>query len=162
MSVVVSVGLWVAAIGCGVMAGIYFAFSTFVMKALAGIPRSAGIAAMQSINQVIVSSLFLPLFFGTSLLGAGLAGWSLMRWGQPGASATLAGGLVYVVGMFVCTAALNVPLNDALAGLEPSSLEAASLWPDYLRRWTQYNHVRTLASALACGLFIAAIVATRS
>ncbi|MEM9462687.1 MAG: anthrone oxygenase family protein [Myxococcota bacterium] len=160
MSLVANIGTWAAAIGCGVMAGIYFAFSTFVMKALAGIPRTAGIAAMQSINEVIVSSAFLPLFFGTSLLGAGLAGWSLTQWGGPGASLLLVGGLVYVLGMFVCTAVFNVPLNDALAAVEPDGFGSAELWSAYLERWTLWNHVRTVASAVACGLFIAAIVAS--
>lgn len=155
----VTVGLWGAAIGCGVMAGIYFAFSAFVMRALGVIPQPAGIAAMQSINEVIVSSAFLPLFFGTTLVGVGLAGWSLPHWGEPGTSALVAGGAVYLFGMFVCTVGLNVPLNDALAAVDPSGLEAASTWSDYLDRWTRWNHVRTVASAVASGLFIVAIAA---
>ncbi len=155
----VGLGLWGAALGCGVMAGIYFAFSTFVMRALAGVPTTAGIAAMQSINEVIVSSAFLPLFFGTTLAGIGLAGWSLPHWGEPGTSALLVGGVVYVIGMFVCTVAFNVPLNDALAAVDPGGLEAAGVWSEYVERWTRWNHVRTLASAMASGLFIVAIVA---
>jgi uncharacterized membrane protein len=31
---------FVAALGCGVMTGVFFAFSTFVMKALARLPAS--------------------------------------------------------------------------------------------------------------------------
>jgi len=160
MNALIHSGLALAALGFGVMAGIYFTFSTFVMKALVVIPAERGVAAMQSINEVIVASPFLPLFFATSLAGVGIAGWSLTRWGEPGAWALVVGGLVYVVGMFVTTVAFNVPLNDALAALDPSSLEAASFWPDYVHRWTRWNHVRTLASALASGLFIAAL--TRS
>jgi len=159
MSALVNSGLWIAAIGCGVMAGIYFAFSTFVMRALALIPAERGIAAMQSINEVIVSSAFLPLFFGTSIVGLGLAGWSLMRWSEPGAWALLIGGAVYVVGMLGTTVAFNVPLNNSLAALDPTSVEAARFWPDYVQTWTRWNHVRTLASALASALFIVAITA---
>lgn len=158
MGPVVNVGLWVGAIGCGVMAGIYFAFSTFIMRALEGIPRSAGIAAMQTINEVIVASPFLPLFFGTSLVAAGLAGWSLLRWSEPGATVLLLGGLVYLVGMFVCTVLFNVPLNDALASVDPSSLAAEKLWPEYLRDWTRWNHLRTVASILASGLFTLGLI----
>jgi uncharacterized membrane protein len=40
----------VAALGCGLMAGLFFAFSVSVMKALARLPSAEGIAAMQSIN----------------------------------------------------------------------------------------------------------------
>ena len=153
------VATWFAAIGCGVMAGIYFTFSAFVMTALAAVRDSEGIAAMQSINTAIVASPFLPLFFGTTVVGLGLAGWSLANWSAPGAMPLLIGGGVYVVGMFVCTVVFNVPLNDELAALEPTNAEAASTWASYVSTWTLYNHVRTVASTVACGAFILAIVA---
>jgi uncharacterized membrane protein len=153
------VGLWSAAIGTGVMAGVYFTFSSFVMRSLEKLPRTQGIAAMQSINRVILSSSFMPLFFGTTVLSAALAAWSLFRWGQQGSRAMLAGGMVYVFGMFVCTAACNVPLNNVLDAVHPSGAQATIVWSDYLHRWTRVNHLRTLASAMACGLFIAAITA---
>jgi uncharacterized membrane protein len=35
-----------AALGCGVVAGVFFAFSAFVMRALASLPALQGIAAM--------------------------------------------------------------------------------------------------------------------
>ena len=71
----------------------------------------------------------------------------------------LAGGVLYVLGMFVVTMTFNVPLNNALAAADPASQEAASLWARYLTDWTFWNHVRTVASTLACALFIAAIAA---
>jgi len=40
----------IAALGCGLMAGLFFAFSVSVMKSLARLPSAAGIAAMQFIN----------------------------------------------------------------------------------------------------------------
>jgi uncharacterized membrane protein len=39
-----------AALGSGLVGGVFFAFSTFVMRALARVPAAQGIAAMQSIN----------------------------------------------------------------------------------------------------------------
>lgn len=156
---IIEASLWVAAIGSGVMAGVYFAFSTFIMRALAAIPRPRAVAAMQSINEVIVSSLFLPLFIVTSLVAAGLALHGAFGWSEPGAPGALVGGVLYFIGMFVCTAAFNVPLNDELADAAPESDEAAALWPDYLRTWTRWNHVRTVASAVACAAFVLAITA---
>ena len=41
---------FIAALGSGLVAGIFFAFSNFVMKALARVPPAQGVAAMQSIN----------------------------------------------------------------------------------------------------------------
>src|SRR4030088_2515842 len=107
--------LWFSAIGCGLLGGLCFAFSTFIMAALSRIAQASGIMAMNAINVVIVQSLFMPLFIGTTLSSLVLAIAALLRWGQPGASAMLVGGVLYVVGMFVCTAVIHVPMNDALA-----------------------------------------------
>ena len=151
--------LWFAAIGCGLLAGLYFAFSTFIMTAFGRIGQAAGIAAMNAINVAIVQSLFLPIFLGTTAAGAVLAAAGLFRFGEPGAMAMLAGGVLHVLGMFVVTMIFNVPLNNALAAADPVSQEAASLWARYLADWTAWNHVRTVASTAACALFIAAIAA---
>jgi uncharacterized membrane protein len=94
--------LWFSAVGCGLLAGLYSAFSAFNMTALGRIGQMAGISAMN---------------------------------------------------------AINVPLNNALAAVDPSSPDAASLWARYLTDWTLWNHVRTAASTGACVLFISAIAA---
>ena len=64
-----------------------------------------------------------------------------------------------LVGMFIVTMIFNVPLNNALAATDPASIEAASLWARYLTDWVFWNHVRTVASTVACALFIYAIAA---
>lgn len=151
--------IWGAAVGAGVMAGVYFTFSVFVMRALAELPGAAGPAAMRAINRVILRSAFLPLFFATTLVSGALAVWALLDLSAPGAVATLAGGVVYVLGMFAVTVAFNVPRNERLDRAAPDSAEEAEIWALYLREWTVWNHVRTTACSLACGLFIAAVAA---
>ena len=151
--------LWFSAIGCGLLGGLYFAFSTFIMTALGRIAQASGIMAMNAINVVIVQSLFMPLFIGTTLSRDVLALTAVLRLRHPGSNAMLVGGVLYVVGMFVCTAVIHVPMNDALAAVDPASTEAASLWARYLTDWTLWNHVRTISSTLACALFIWAIAA---
>jgi uncharacterized membrane protein len=146
--------LWFCALGCGIIGGLFFAFSTFIMTALERIGQSAGVAAMNAINLVILRSLFMPVFLGTTIASLVLTVIGLMRWGAPGALAMAAGGAVYVVGMFVCTTAFNVPLNNALTR-NPDSTE---LWTRYLRDWTLWNHVRTIASVIASALFICALI----
>jgi uncharacterized membrane protein len=151
--------LWFSAIGCGLLAGLYFAFSTFIMTALGRIDQAAGIAAMNAINVEIVGSLFMPFFLATTLSSAALAGLAILRWGEAGAVAMLVGGVLYVLGMCVVTMVFNVPLNDALAAVDPKSAAAATLWTRYLSDWTFWNHVRTVASTAASALFIVAIAA---
>ncbi len=60
-----------ALLGCGLMAGLFFAFSVCVMKALAQLPPEKGIAAMQSINVTILN----PVFFVVFLERRQLASW---------------------------------------------------------------------------------------
>jgi uncharacterized membrane protein len=145
--------LWFCALGCGLIAGLYFAFSAFIMAALARLGPAQGAAAMNAINVDIQRSLFMPLFLGTTLVSALLVGLALL-WGGPGWELTVAGGLVYVPGMFLCTMFFNVPLNNEL---ETTPTDA--VWARYLTRWTRYNHVRTVASTVASALYIAALLA---
>lgn len=149
--------LWFSVIGCGLLAGVYFAFSAFVMMALGRIDQSAGIAAFNSINAVIVRSLFMPIFLGSTLSAAALTVLAFFRWGEPGAAAMFSGGLIYLVGMFVVTVFFNVPLNDALAAVEPGNSQTAEFWSRFLRDWTFWNHVRTVASTAALMLFVIAL-----
>ncbi len=148
----------VAALGCGLMAGAFFAFSTFVMRALGRIAPARGIAAMQSINIAVINPLFLGVLFGTGVLCVLLAVAALMTWPATGAAYLLVGSLLYVVGNVVVTMVGNVPLNNALAAVQPDSADGARLWARYLTRWMAWNHVRTVTALGASACFILALV----
>ena len=141
--------LLLACIGAGTVGGVFFAFSTFVMKALSQLPAATGVAAMQRINVVVLNPLFLGAFFGTALLAIACAVVSLVAWGSPESALALAAGLVYLAGAFIVTIAFNVPRNERLAKLDPQSSEAADYWSAYLREWSFWNHVRTAAALLS-------------
>ena len=136
-----------AALGCGLMAGLFFAFSVAVMKALARLPSAEGIGAMQSINVAIINPLFLAVFFGTTAACVLVMIASLLRWHDPGTIYLLIGGALYLVGTFLVTLVFNVPKNNALASVAPA--EGASLWIDYLSKWTAWNHIRAAAALAA-------------
>jgi uncharacterized membrane protein len=143
----------VAALGCGLVAGVFFAFSTFVMPALARLQPPQGIAAMQSINITAINPLFMLALFGTAFACLFLVVSVLFKWQQSGAFYLLAGSLLYLVGTIGVTIAFNVPLNYALASVKPDSPEGATLWAKYLTDWTLWNHVRTIAAIAAAALF---------
>ena len=73
MTLLVAILLWFSALGCGLLAGVYFAFSTFIMTALGQVGQANGAAAMNAINSTILRSLFMPFFFGTTLSSTVLA-----------------------------------------------------------------------------------------
>ena len=120
---------FLAALSCGLAAGIFYAFSSLVMRALARISSHVGIAAMQSINVSVFNPWFMGAFFGPAVICCYLAAISLLRWNRQGAAFILAGSALYLVGTMAVTFAFNVPLNDALAIVDPASPEGARLWP---------------------------------
>jgi uncharacterized membrane protein len=147
-----------AAIGSGVVGGIFYAFSTFVMAALGSLPSAQGAGAMKAINVTVINPVFMLAFMGTAVLGLVLAGASLIWWGRPGGMLMLAASLLYLLGCFGVTMLFNVPLNNQLAAVAPA--QEAALWSRYLNVWTAWNHVRTLASILSAILFTAALLLT--
>jgi uncharacterized membrane protein len=138
-----------AALGSAVVAGIFFAFSTFVMRALSRLPAAEGIAAMQSINIVVINPWFLGVFVGTAVLSLGAIAVAVQGWTHPAAVFNLTGAILYLVGTFLVTGGGNVPLNNQLAALSPDDPGAEDAWRRYVRRWTAWNHVRTLAATIA-------------
>jgi uncharacterized membrane protein len=147
----------VAALGCGLNAGVFFAFSTFVMPALARLQLPQGIAAMQSINITAINPLFMLALFGTAFACLFLAITVLFKWQQPSNFYLLAGSLLYLVGAIAVTIAFNVPLNYALAIVKPDSPKGATLWARYLTDWTFWNHIRTIAAFIAATLLTLSI-----
>ena len=142
-----------AALSSALSAGIFFAFSTFVMKALAQQPPAQGIATMQSINITVINPWFMTAFFGPVVPCLFLTISALRQWDQPVAIYWLAGSLLYLIGTIGVTIAGNIPLNDALAIVSPNSAEGTTLWAKYLTNWTFWNHVRTAAAFLAAVVF---------
>ena len=149
----------ISALGCGLIAGAFFSFSSFVMGALGKLPASQGIAAMQSINVVVINPVFLGVLFGTAVLALILGFGAIWNLADPRAMWIAAGAGLYVIGTVLVTMVFNVPLNNALAAVDPASSEGAAVWADYLRTWTNWNHVRTLAALAASGAFISALFA---
>ena len=147
----------VAALGCGLVAGVFFAFSTFVMKALARLPAREGIAAMQSINVVVLNPWFMTAFLGTAAACLVALIFSLLRWHEAGAVFLLAGAVLYLVGTLLVTIVFNVPRNDALAAIAPTDPDGARLWAAYVAGWTAWNHVRTAAALAAAASFSIAL-----
>lgn len=145
-------------LGAGIVGGVFFAFSTFVMKALIELPASHGIAAMQRINVVVLNPLFLGVFVGTAVLAGICIFAGFFPWGATQSMLLLTAGLSYLVGSFGVTAAFNVPRNERLARMDADSEEAAAYWPVYVREWLFWNHVRTAASLVsaACAVGVVA------
>ncbi|WP_079212109.1 DUF1772 domain-containing protein [Brucella pituitosa] len=134
--------------GSAITGGIFYAFSSFVMAALARIPANAGISAMQSINITVINGTFFAVFFGTALLCLAIIALGLMGFGSLSKWAMIGAG-IYLIGTIGVTMILNVPLNDQLAVMDANAAASADVWIAYVRDWTLWNHVRTVAALVA-------------
>jgi uncharacterized membrane protein len=148
----------VGLLGSALVAGIFYAFSSFVMPALERMPAAGGMAAMQSINITAVRPAFMSVLFGTALVCVALVVSSVRGWGESYAVPVLVGSVLYLLGAIVLTMTFHVPLNDALAALDPGAPSSAAAWTDYLSRWGAGNQARWLLPLAASGCFTAALL----
>src|SRR5687767_2298775 len=136
-----------ASVGSGLIGGLFFIFSNTIMTAFDRLPAAGAVAAMNSINRVILNPLFFVVFFGTALISL------VLMVTQLDSPLIVAGGLLYLVGSLGVTMVCNVPLNDRLQKVTPSARDAETQWPAYRGPWTRWNHVRAVACLLAAALF---------
>jgi len=150
-----------AAVGSGLVAGIFYGFSSIVMPALGRLPPEQAIAAMQAINVAAINRWLLGALFGTGAACLAAAVGPLLAPGPGGAGLRVAGAMVYLAGAIGVTAACNVPRNDALARLSPDAPDAAGAWLRYLAEWTAWNHVRGAAALVAATLLTLGLLVAR-
>ncbi|MEU6787215.1 anthrone oxygenase family protein [Nonomuraea angiospora] len=142
MDVLAAVAVILALVLNGLMAGVYFAFSTAVMPGLDAVDKEQAAAVMRSINRKILNPAFLSTFTLAPLLAL-IAGILLFVTGSgslPGILA-VAGAVVAFAGSIMVTRVVNIPLNNAIDAGEAD-------WADHSPRWTRFNTVRGWACVL--------------
>jgi uncharacterized membrane protein len=141
-----------ATIAMGLIAGLLYAYACSVMVGLGRTDDRTFVRAMQSINVAIINGWFLLSFIGALVLTAlavvlhlGADGRSVLPW--------LVAALVLYLAALVTTAAVNIPLNNALdaAGDPDRIADLAAVRANFEARWVRWNIVRTLASTAALG-----------
>lgn len=144
-----------AIIAYALVSGVFLAFSDFIMRSLAHTGGVGGIDAMQTINREVFRWIFMTLFIGMAPASLAIAAYGGFVAGNgPGVLFVLAG-LIYFVGCFGVTVFFNVPMNDALGGLDADSEAARAYWTGtYLPRWTFWNSIRTVASVMSAALLL--------
>lgn len=144
-----------AVLAYALVGGVFLAFSDFIMRALSLTSGHGGAEAMQAINREVFRWVFMTLFLGLAAVSLALI--VLAAVGPSGPGTTLIGlaGLVYLLGCFGVTVVFNVPMNEALAGMDLSGEATRAYWTGtYLPRWTFWNTVRTVACGLSAALML--------
>lgn len=133
----------------GAIFGFFYAWICSTMWGLDTADPRVAIQAMQAMNASVRNAVFAPAFFGTPLV-LGLTGVAALAAGHRTAGAAfLFGGAAYLFGGMVLTMMVNVPMNEALAGVQvpENRAEAQAIWQAYSAKWQIWNVVRTIASA---------------
>jgi uncharacterized membrane protein len=153
---------FISALSCGLMAGVFFAFSAFVMNGLSRLSATQSIAAMQFINAAAFNPLFAAAFCGTTAACVLLAIASLFMWHKSAGIFHLAGSLLYLVAAILVTLVFNLPLNGALAAVDATSADGTNLWAGYFTSWMVWNHVRTVGALAAAASLTIALLSPRN
>lgn len=154
MSIFLTIAIGTLTLSTALVAGVFLAFSDFIMRSLAAAGPATGIAAMQEINRQIIRSVFVPLFIVLAPVSLGIAIYAWFEMEGAGLVWLCSGAAIYVVGTFAVTVFGNVPMNERLDKLPVS--EAGTYWQVYLRDWVRWNHVRTFASTIAALCYLVA------
>jgi uncharacterized membrane protein len=159
MSTVLSTTTFAGVLGAGVVGGVFYAFSSFVMPGLQRLPAPQGVAAMNEINVTAEHPAFMVAFMGTTILCLYLGVRGIVDWGDRRATLLVTGSALYLVGAFLLTVVHNVPLNNQLADVQPDAANAAAHWHEYVDKWNWANHVRGAASVGAAAAYMGALLA---
>lgn len=144
-----------AILAYALLGGVFLAFSDFIMRSLALTGGHGGIEAMQVINREVFRWVFMVLFLGMAPVSLLITWYGAFGLSGPAGALVMLAGLVYFVGCFGVTVFFNVPMNEALAGMEMTSGTTRDYWMrTYVPRWTFWNSVRTVACATSAALLL--------
>jgi uncharacterized membrane protein len=136
----------IAAIGAGVSAGVYFAFSTLVMGGIRRLTPSHAIGAMNGMNKAAPASpLLMLVLFGTGVVCVLVLISGIQHRDDPAAGWRIAGAVLFLIGMLI-TIIYHIPHNEQLLKFDPTSADASTTWQRYYPSWIAWNHARTLTS----------------
>ncbi len=136
-----------AAIGSGLVAGLCFAFESFLMRSFDHLGPSQAIRTMQVINATILRSTTMWVWMVTPLVGVCATVLAEER------GLTVAALVSYVTGALLITRSRNIPLNEELDRVDPAAPDAEAAWRRYRGRWGRWNALRVVACGLATGGF---------
>ena len=148
-----------AVIAYALIGGVFLAFSDFIMRSLVLTGGQGSIEAMQTINREVFRWVFMALFLGMAAVSVVVAGYCAFGLSGPAGTLIMLAVLVYLIGYFAVTVVFNVPMNEALAGLEVSLETTRDYWSQtYVPRWTFWNSVRAFACVASAALLLVGLV----
>lgn len=152
-----------SALLCSLVAGFVLAFATVVMPGIQRLGDRDFLRAFKTIDRVIQNNqpVFMFVWLGSlvALVASALVGW----WRLEGTDRMLImlAAAVYVVGVQLPTAIVNVPLNNRLQAQDLDTATDASVEQarrDFEQRWMRWNAIRTVLATFTSAVLIALLL----
>ena len=156
-----AITLALAILFTGLMAGVFFTWSNAVKPGIGKLSDLEYLKALQSMNRVILNSLFLIVFIGTIISVALVPVFHFHFYPKNIFWLLILIVIIYLVGVFSVTVFGNIPLNEILdkrnlSVMNPNDL---SLLRDSIEnRWNNFNLIRSISSAVSFLLLIISYV----
>ena len=151
--------LMLATFLCSLVAGFLFAFAVVIMPGIRSLDNGGFIRAFQAIDRVIRNSqpLFVVMWVGSvlCLIAAGVSGlWAL---GSADRWLLIVAAVAYLLGVQLPTVTINIPLNNELQKLDPSTMSETTrkhARDGFESRWNRWNAIRTACASLTSILML--------
>lgn len=145
---------------CALTAGFLVAFAVVAMPGLRALDDATYLRAFQAMDRVIQdrTPLFMVMWVGSvvALLATLTVGVGALT--GLDRALLIGAGLLYLGGVQVPTATVNIPLNNRVQGLDLARLDDAALQEArqaFEGRWNRWNTVRTALAVASVALLVA-------
>lgn len=153
------VALIVATLSCALVAGFVFAFAVVVMPGLRSLGDGEFLRAFQVMDRVIQrrQPIFMLVWVGSVLALVASTALGFERLDGTGRTLLIAALVVFLAGVQLPTAVINIPLNNrvqtlAIADMDPEA--TASARRDFESRWNASNATRTVFACAVCATLL--------
>lgn len=151
--------LVLATLLCSLVAGFVFAFAVVVMPGIGKLADGEFLRAFQVVDRIIQNNqpLFMLVWVGSVAALLASAALGFRQTDGTGRLLIAAAVLIYLFGVQLPTATINVPLNNQVQSLEIAKLEQGELATArqaFESRWVFWNWIRTILAGLVSVLLI--------
>ena len=145
------IALMLSALLCSLVAGLVLTFAIVVMPGIRSLGDRDYLMAFKVMDRVIQNNqpIFMLVWVGSALLVLVSTVWGIWRLDGLDRILLLIAGVIYIFGVQVPTAAINVPINNRLQALDldtASDAELRALAETYETRWLRWNTNRTIVA----------------
>lgn len=157
--------LIVSALLCALVAGLLLIFSAVVMPGIGTLDDRGYLEAFQVIDRPIQNNqpIFMLVWVGSVLSTIAAAVLAFSAAEETQRTLVLVAVAIYLFGVQLPTATINIPLNNALQAHDLDAMDAVSLASArsaFESRWNRWNGVRSALAVLTALLLITAVGST--